>query len=79
MKKRKKIEPQFEYRTIYLHEGTSLSDIIKQVMTEGVTDLSSVKYDHTYESCPRDHGEGQYCYCSPTYSEMRFCYTVEVK
>lgn len=77
MKKQKKIEPKVQHKAMHLYEGASLADIIKQVMADGVTDLSSVKYDHNYQGgC---HCNEEYCYCEPSYTEMRFCYTVEVK
>jgi hypothetical protein len=77
MKKTKKSE-SVERRAVYLTEGMSLADLLAQVAAVGVTDLSTVKYDHDYEGCG-GHPEGEYCYCPPSYSEMRFEYSVRVK
>lgn len=78
MKRTKKNEPQVEHRAVYLNEGMSLADLLAQVLAAGVTDLSTVKYDHDYEGCG-GHPEGEYCYCPSSYSEMRFEYTVKIK
>jgi hypothetical protein len=77
MRKTKKSEPKTQTRAIHLYEGMSLADLLKQVVADGITDLSTVKYDHDYEGCCGGHPEGEYCYCSPSYSEMRFCYQVK--
>ena len=79
MKYIKKNKPQDEHRAVYLSEGMSLADLLAQVLASGVTDLSTVKYDHNYEGCCGGHPEGEYCYCPPSYSEMRFEYTVRIK
>jgi hypothetical protein len=77
MKKTKKNE-SVEQRALYLYEGMSLADLLAQVAEAGVTDLSTVKYSHDYEGCGCHHDDG-HCYCPPSYSEMRFEYSVRVK
>lgn len=74
MKKKKETTQK---RVVYLEDGMSLSDVLAKVMADGVTDLSTVKYDHDYEGCCGGHPEGEYCYCNPSYSEMRFVYEVK--
>lgn len=78
MKTNKKTEPKVETRVVYLNEGTSLAAVLRQVLTDGVTDLSTVKYDHDYVGCCGGHGEGEYCYCPSSYADMRFEYEVKV-
>jgi len=78
MKKTKKNEPRVETRAVYLTEGMTLTDLLAQVAAAGVTDLSTVRYDHDYIGCNGDH-DGGYCYCPSSYGDMRFEYTVRVK
>jgi len=76
MKKNKKTkEPKVETRAVYLTEGMSLADLLKKVLADGVTDLSTVTYDHEYEGGCRCNGE--YCYCESAYRDMRFKYEVK--
>jgi len=76
MKKNKKTEPVVQTRTVCLHEGMSLADVLKQVLADGITDLSKVTYDHDYVGCQCDHGDS-YCYCESSYTDMRFKYEVK--
>ena len=76
MKKSKKTESKTQTRAVYLNEGMSLADVLKQILADGVTDLSAVKYDHDYQGCG-GHSDGEYCYCPPSYSDMKFVYEVK--
>ncbi len=73
MKKTKTKEPEKPTKgAIYLEEGMTLAQLIKQLMDAGVTDFSKVKYDHDYVGCCGGHGEGEYCYCPSSYTDIRF-------
>lgn len=77
MKQIKKIqELKVQHKAVYLNDGMSLADVLKQVLADGVTDLSTVKYDQDYVGCQCDHGDS-YCYCATTYTDMRFNYEVK--
>ena len=74
MRKTKKNEPKVQTRTVYLCEGMSLADVLKQVLADGVTDLSTVRYDHDYDGgCCNN----EYCYCDSSYRDMRFRFEVK--
>lgn len=57
-----------------ISDGYSLQEIIDQVKSKGVTDLSTVRFECDYQSCCADHGDG-YCYCESAYSDLRFQWT----
>ncbi len=76
MKKIKKNESKTQTRAVYLEDSITLAEVLQRVLADGVTDLSTVKYDHNYQGCG-GHPEGEYCYCPPSYSDMRFVYEVK--
>ena len=78
MKKTKKvIEEQTKPTSgvIYLEEGTTLAEVLAQVMAVGVTDFSKVRFDHDYVGC-NGHPEGEYCYCPSSYTDERFSWEI---
>ena len=73
--KKKKIEKQTEVRqgALYLNDGMTLADVITELVKNGVTDFSKVKYNcnEVYTGC--DGGCEGYCYCPSrtTYEDVR--------
>jgi hypothetical protein len=76
---RKTNKTKTQTKVVYLEEGTSIADVLKQAMADGVTDLSAIRYAHEYGNSCCGHADGEYCYCSQSYNDMRFEYEVEVK
>lgn len=70
-KKKEKVQTKPTSGAIYLNEGVTLAELIKQAEALGITDFSKVRYDHDYVGCHADHGDG-YCYCPSSYADMRF-------
>jgi hypothetical protein len=68
---KKKNIKEIKRGAIYLTEGQTLADVLKQLLEQGVTDFSKVKYDHDYIGCHGGHGD-EYCYCPSSYGDMRF-------
>ena len=77
MKKTKKIIEQTKPTSgvIYLSEGTTLAEVLAQVMAAGVTDLHNVRFDHDFVGC-NGHPEGEYCYCPSSYTDERFTWEI---
>lgn len=75
--KKKKIEKQTEVRqgAVYLNDGMTFADVIAELVKNGVTDFSKVKYNcnEVYTGCDGCCC-GDYCYCSSktTYEDVRF-------
>ena len=68
----KKIEK--ERKVVYLYSGTTLADVIQNVTEAGVTDFSTVSFDHDYVSS-NCNCEG-YCYCESGYNDERFVWEI---
>jgi hypothetical protein len=74
--KKKKIEKQTDVRqgAVYLNYGMTLADVFTELVKNGVTDFSKVKYEcnEVYTGC--QGGCDGYCYCPSrtTYEDIRF-------
>ena len=63
-----------ERKVAYLDSGTTLADVIRQVTETGVTDFSTVTFDHDYVSsnCNCE----SYCCCESGYNDERFVWEI---
>jgi len=48
----------------------TLESIIEQLNSRGITDFSRVTFEKEYVRC-QGHPEGEYCYCPPTWTDIR--------
>ena len=65
------MKPYRHVDNISLSDNYSLQGLLDQLKDKGVTDLTQVKIKMDYQSCCGGHGDGEYCYCPTTYSDIR--------
>ncbi len=70
------MKPYRHVDTISLSDTDSLQDLLDLLKAKGVTDFTQVKVRMDSQSCCCSPGEGEYCYCDPSYADVRLEWTI---
>jgi hypothetical protein len=62
---------------IYLDQGHTVADILTMLREQGASesDYNNIKIKMDYVGCCGGHGEGEYCYCPSSYTDIRFVWS----